>query len=49
MKRKNRLCLEERQNGFIGEKMDSKGVSVQIVKLPMAVWIHRTVLIVEEK
>ena len=29
--------------------MGSKGVNVQIVRLPMVVWIHRTVLIVEEK
>ena len=47
-KEKN-ICLEEKQNGFIGEKMGSKGVNVQIVRLPMVVWIHRIVLIVEEK
>ena len=29
--------------------MGSKGVNVEIVRLPMVVWIHRTVLIVEEK
>lgn len=34
-KEKN-ICLEEKQNGFIGEKMGSKGVNAQIVRLHMA-------------
>ena len=49
MVKKEKKCLEEKQNGFIGEKMEQKGVNVQSVRLPMVVWIHRTGLIVEEK
>lgn len=29
--------------------MEQNGANVQIVRLPMVVWIHRTALIVEEK
>ena len=48
-KYENQPDMREKVMEYIGEKMGSKGVNVQIVKLPMVVWIHRTVLIVEEK
>ena len=50
LKKEDRLCLEERQNGFIIVTLeDSKDVNVQTVKFHMVVWTHRIVLIVAEK
>lgn len=43
------MFRKKKQNGFIGERTEQNGANVQIVRLPMVVWIHRTVLIVEEK
>ena len=44
--RRVKICLEEKQNGFITAiTRDLKSVNVQTVRLLMVAWTHHTVLI----